>query len=452
MTKGALILWIICWASIGSFGQDTTRLSLLFAGDVMQHDSQIAGAVDSLGHYDYEYCFRYVRPIIESADVAVANLELTFGGPPYQGYPRFSAPDELAGGLKAAGFDVLVTANNHCLDRGSKGLARTIRVLDSAAFLHTGTFLDSGSRRRQTPLIIESKGVKLALLNYTYGTNGIPLPQHRMVNVIDTTVIKRDLKTAREVFPDLIIVFFHWGLEYQSQPNATQQQLAAFCQEHGASLVIGSHPHVLQPIQFDTVAHRAIAYSLGNFVSGQRQRYRDGGAMLHVNLEQVVSDSSRITQITEVSYDLVWVKVDAKKRYTILPVQEFERDSIMLKKDIGRFNTFVADSKLLMNSSNNHVGEVQRELIDSLAYRIWIANADDSIAGLASSERLAFYGFNKTHWKDSIVWLTGKFFDMEVAQQALAELRVNFKQAKLIEYRWGKRKEVALPPRKQDAD
>src|SRR5262245_55818360 len=156
--------------------QDTTRLSLLFAGDVMGHDSQIASAFDANSKsFDYTSCFAAVKPYVDAADIAIANLEVTLGGRPYTGYPQFSSPDALALTLKEVGFDALVTANNHCVDRGKPGIDRTIAMLDSFNIPHTGTFVDTVSRMNDSPLLLEKNGFKIALLNYTYGTNGIPV-------------------------------------------------------------------------------------------------------------------------------------------------------------------------------------------------------------------------------------------------------------------------------------
>src|SRR5688500_14521852 len=161
---------------VGAWAQDTTRLSLVFLGDIMQHDSQIADAYDvSSGVYDYTPCFQYIKPYIEAVDLAIGNLEVTLAGKPYKGYPQFSAPDELLVAMKNIGVDVLVTANNHCVDRGRAGLERTIAMLDSFGIQHTGTFRSQAEKNKVHPLIVERRGFKLALLNYTYGTNGLPV-------------------------------------------------------------------------------------------------------------------------------------------------------------------------------------------------------------------------------------------------------------------------------------
>src|SRR5690606_23422672 len=261
MRKYFLIFLSIC--AVESLAQDTTRLSLLFAGDVMGHDSQIASAYDPVKKtYDYASCFQFVKPYVDSADLAIANLEVTLAGPPYKGYPQFSSPDQLAMTLKDIGFDALVTANNHSVDRGRKGIERTIHILDSLGIPHTGTFRDSASKAASTPLILEKNGFRLALLNYTYGTNGIAVPKPNIVNPLDTALIRADLIAAKAAAPDVIIVFTHWGEEYASMPNKKQKDLAEFCFNHGAQLVIGAHPHVVQPMEWRKEKNQFVAYSL----------------------------------------------------------------------------------------------------------------------------------------------------------------------------------------------
>ncbi|HEX8060291.1 MAG TPA: CapA family protein, partial [Cyclobacteriaceae bacterium] len=165
---------VLLFFSVTASAQDTTKLSLLFIGDIMQHDTQISAAFDPVTKkYNYNECFQNVKSVFESADMTIGNLELTLGGPPYKGYPAFSAPDDLIGALTWSGVDVLVTANNHCLDRGRKGLERTVAVLDTFGIPHTGTFVDSAHRAKTYPLLLGKNGFKISLLNYTYGTNGL---------------------------------------------------------------------------------------------------------------------------------------------------------------------------------------------------------------------------------------------------------------------------------------
>lgn len=366
-----LILWFVCWPG-ATFAQDTLRVSLLFTGDIMQHESQISAAFNpDSGRYDYKPCFEFIKPVLLTANLTIGNLELTLAGPPYKGYPQFSAPDELLLALKDAGFDVLVTANNHCVDRGKNGLERTIDLLDSAQVLHTGTFKDTLDWLNNYPLVIETKGFRFSLLNYTYGTNELPVYSPNLVNRIDTAQIRLDLQKAKGQHTDAIIVFFHWGEEYKSLPNKEQKELTDFCFHLGARMVIGAHPHVLQSMEWRREQDQLVVYSLGNFVSGQRDRYRNGGAMLHVDMEKIVhADSSLSVRIRDASYSLEWVyrARNARKTYHILPVDQFESDTTFVKGKIAReaLTRFRDDSRLLYGKENVNVRERTRPLVEIL--------------------------------------------------------------------------------------
>ncbi|MEP2671643.1 MAG: CapA family protein [Cyclobacteriaceae bacterium] len=440
-------VWIIIAHS--AMCQDTTKVSLLFVGDVMQHDSQIRAAYDPISKsYDYSACFQYVKPVIQSADIAFANLEVTLAGPPYKGYPQFSAPDELAVSLKESGFDVLVTANNHSLDRRKKGLERTIDVLDTMDLLHTGTFKDSISREALYPLVFEKNGFRFSLLNYTYGTNGIPVTKPNIVNLIDTVQIKTDLAKARKQQTDAIIVFMHWGAEYQDTPNRSQKQIAQLCIENGAMLVIGAHPHVVQPMERDTLKNTLVAYSLGNFVSGQQSRYRDGGAMLWVELEKLrIVDSATSVQIKKASYELEWVyrNNESPKKYFILPVKEFEEDTLLLTSTAAKemFKVFKEDSRKLF-MKNKSIPESDRLPFETNYFKIVLTSLSDSVPVVDSTSTLNFYGFEIEQVNDTLYSLTtGKFHDREIAEQALVEIKslTPFADAKLVWYYWDRRRE-----------
>ena len=179
----ALISLIFLLYSVTLSSQE--RITLLFVGDLMQHRAQIDAARTSDGKYDYSPCFSLVKEEISRADIAIGNLEVTLGGKPYQGYPTFSAPDEYLQAIKDAGFDVLLTANNHCLDRGKTGLERTITQIESFSIPYAGTYRNAIERKQLYPLFIRKKGFCIAMLNYTYGTNGIKASAPNIVNYID---------------------------------------------------------------------------------------------------------------------------------------------------------------------------------------------------------------------------------------------------------------------------
>jgi len=280
-----------------------SKLKLVFTGDIMGHDSQIASALATGDPgYDYKPCFQYLRPYLQEADLVIGNLEVTFAGPPYKGYPAFSSPDELADALKWAGFDILVNANNHALDRGPNGLERTIEQVDQRDMIQTGTFDHPSIRKSHYPLVVEKNGIRIAFLNYTYGTNGLKEKPPVIVNRIDKTQIQGDLEKAATAEPDFILVCIHWGSEYQLNENSQQRDLADFMFRHGADCIIGSHPHVVQPIRGEE-AGNLVVYSMGNLISNQRNRYRNGGILFELEL----ANGPNGPEIRNHAYLPVWV-------------------------------------------------------------------------------------------------------------------------------------------------
>ena len=335
---------------------DTNQLIIVFAGDSMGHDTQILGAyIDSSKTYDYEPTFRHIADYISAADIAIGNLEVTLAGPPFKGYPQFSSPDELAVAAKNAGFDVFVTTNNHALDRGYKGMERTIPVLDSLGIVHAGIYTDTTDRDARYPLIIEKKGVRVAILNYTYGTNGLKVNPPYIVNRIDKKQILLDVDKAKSANPDYIICTIHWGTEYERDENKWQQELARFILNSGVDAIIGSHPHVVQPVKLlncsdiDTVNKCPVVYSMGNFVSNQRAQYKDGGIMAELHLSK--SDSG-VVKFDSLNYLPYWVYRELKdeESYTfyVVPVSKYEQDPSILDftdHDLWKFNRFKKDTR-----------------------------------------------------------------------------------------------------------
>lgn len=350
-------LTFFCFPLIGG-ASDT--IQLLFVGDIMQHMPQINSAYRN-GAYNYEPCFQYIKDEISSVDLAFGNLEVPLGDKPYSGYPMFCAPDEIAVTLVNSGFDVLVTANNHSCDRNKKGITRTINVLDTLGIMHTGVFTDSLEKSRRYPLFFEKNNFKIALINYTYGTNGLPIPDPCIVNLIDTAHIAVDIQKCKDSVPDLIIAFMHWGDEYARMPNKVQKMLAEFMFSRGVNLVIGSHPHVLQPMEkryaADARCDRAIVYSLGNFVSNQSKPHTDGGAMLKLNIQK---DSCGI-HIFDAAYSLVWVYKpieNKRKEYYILPAASFEdKPDFMNSSENLKLKSFLKNSRELLNKNNIGIPE-----------------------------------------------------------------------------------------------
>lgn len=446
--KNYTLLFILLAIAGYAFGQDTTRISLLFAGDVMGHDSQIASAYDATTKkYDYTSCFKLLAPYVQNADLAIANLEVTLAGPPYKGYPQFSSPDALAVALKNMGFDALVTSNNHCVDRGRKGLERTIRILDSLDIPHTGTFIDTAERRMKYPLMIYKNGFSIALLNYTYGTNGLPVHKPNVVNMLDTALIRRDLNKARQSNPDVIIVFTHWGAEYQSLPSKAQKDLTNFCFRHGADLVIGAHPHVIQPMEWRKGSNKFVAYSLGNFVSGQRKRYTDGGSLAYLELEKVVftPDSSRTT-IDSAGYYLAWVHrtPDAAKDYYMVPGSgDLKKNLDFIRNPVAQeaYRLFLSDSRLLSKKYNQNVEEitVSPPAIQT-TYKVLLLTTkkDEDPWKILTDQNLYLWGIDRYDSADGqVLWTSGSFGTFSEAERYRQRYLTQHKNAIVLTCRNG---------------
>lgn len=328
MKRLFVLLLIVLSNGFCAVAQDT--LSLVFVGDVMQHRKQLEAAHLGKGLYAYDSCFSYVEKYIASADIAIANLETTLAGAPYSGYPAFCSPDELASALKRCGFDILLTANNHSCDKGKRGVERTLKVLDSLNLTHTGTFYTRQHRDTAYPLIIEKNNFRLALLNYTYGTNGIAVPEPTIVNLIDTVQIAADIIRAKESNPDIIIANIHWGEEYKLAPSQEQTNLAKFFFDNDVRMVIGSHPHVLQRMEKKEdkqgyFTSNVVIYSLGNFVSNMLTGNTEIGVIAGIRLIKTGADVA----IDQCNYRLTWVykPVENKKtQFYILPIADYENN------------------------------------------------------------------------------------------------------------------------------
>jgi poly-gamma-glutamate synthesis protein (capsule biosynthesis protein) len=338
MKKLTILCFAIFWMiSNINANDDLSRLKLLFVGDVMGHSPQIKSAYNATTQtYNYTPCFKFVKPIIEEADLAIGNLEVTLSDQvTYTGYPMFRSPDALAEALKTAGFDILVTSNNHSNDNGVYGVTHTIDVLEKQGFYHTGTFKNQAEKDLYYPLIVYKNDFRLAFLNYTYGTNGLSTKEPTVVNLIDEATIKADIAFAEQLKPDAIIMVMHWGAEYQLNESKVQYDLAQKMFEWGVNLVIGSHPHVIQPIKKVAFTNKngeaqtgLTVFSMGNFISNQQQTNTDGGLMVEIELTK--EKGSNKAKIGDCQYIPVWRyldKTDAKKpygTYYVLPISAFE--------------------------------------------------------------------------------------------------------------------------------
>lgn len=353
--------------------QDATpqpaNATILFVGDAMTHQAQIdrAKALAAGNGYDFTDCFRLIAPEVKRADYAVVNLETPLGGGRggYTGFPCFSAPDSYAQALKDAGFDLFLTANNHTLDRSDYGLRRTIAVLDSLNIPHTGTFRDAAERAKSVPFITTINGIKVAFLNYTYGTNGLTAKDGAEVSLIDREAIKNEIEACRKTDAELICVCVHWGVEYQLHEHSTQRSLADFLLEQEVDLIIGGHPHVVQPMVIKTTPQGKnvpVVYSLGNFISNMKTDDTRGGALA---LAYISRDSEGKARVDSVAYDTFYAaKPDANARpgsalrnFTVIP--SYMSDSIPTSQRAW-WNTFNTRARRMFEADNKGINPICR--------------------------------------------------------------------------------------------
>ncbi|MDE6296457.1 MAG: CapA family protein [Muribaculaceae bacterium] len=302
-----------------------SEITLLFAGDAMQHQGQLDQAKIRGGgnKYDYSQCFSLIAPTISEADYAVVNLEVPLGGGPvYRGYPCFSAPDSYAEALRDAGFDLFLTSNNHCLDSGMKAARRTLTALDSIGVDHIGTYHDAAQREKLVPFIKDIKGFKIGFLNYTYGTNGIEAKDGMEVALIDREKMAKEIAETRKAGAEIVVVTVHWGVEYVLTQNKNQEDLAKFLLDNGTDLVIGGHPHVIQPMMVvdnpKTGKKSLVVYSLGNFISNMKTADTRGGALVRAVIGR---DENGKPMFKEANYDtfLSAKPVNNSTNYRVIP-------------------------------------------------------------------------------------------------------------------------------------
>lgn len=290
---GVLLFSLLSFLTGASGAGANQGADLLFVGDAMQHQAQLDQAKSVAGGrgYDYSECFTLIAPLVTEADYAVCNLEVPLGGgPDYTGYPCFSAPDSYAVALRDAGFDMCLTANNHCLDRRDRAARRTLAALDSLGLDHIGTYYDAADRKAKVPFIRNINGMKIGFLNYTYGTNGIEPRDGVDVSLIDRKRMAEEITETRAAGAEAIVVAIHWGVEYVLRQNRNQEELAQFLVDQGVDMIIGGHPHVVQPIE---IVHNdredkdvLIVYSLGNFISNMKTTDTRGGAYVKARVER----------------------------------------------------------------------------------------------------------------------------------------------------------------------
>jgi poly-gamma-glutamate synthesis protein (capsule biosynthesis protein) len=340
---------------------------LIAVGDIMMHSTQTRSGYDAKRQtYNFDGFFTPVKNILSTGDWVIGNLETPLAGEAaggYTGYPLFNAPAQLVDAAKKAGFNILTTANNHALDRGEKGVIRTIANIRERKIASTGTAVSAAEASRV--LISTKNNISLAILAYTYGTNGIPIPQGKdyLVSLIDEKKIVKDIAKARKQGADIVTISLHFGEEYQRQPNAQQKQLVENLLKAGADIILGSHPHVVQPYKMfnfkgkNGKIRKAVAiYSMGNFISGQTKDYTDLGVIFQVNIRKKFPEKT--AEIAGVKTFPTWVHrytLNNKSNYRVLPLAKTvtdKKDSLLATSQYPVLKKYLQDMNNHLNSLN----------------------------------------------------------------------------------------------------
>lgn len=300
---------------------ETSSLTLAAIGDILIHDRVYEKAVEA-GKYNFNPMLQNVQNQLQDADITIANQETVIGGTSIglSSYPTFNSPTEVGDALKKGGVDIVSMANNHTLDRGEKAIQNAIQHWKKIDILYTGSYLSKEDRNQIRTM--ERNGITLAFLSYTYGTNGIRPPANKpyLVNYIDKNMMKQDIQNAKKQ-ADGVVVSVHFGTEYERYPNDTQLELSSFLAEAGADLILGHHPHVLQPLEWIETKDKRnvlVAYSLGNFWSGQKGDYKDIGGILGVVFTKEQFRGKTTFSITSPSFTPTFVD----QNYHVHPLKE----------------------------------------------------------------------------------------------------------------------------------
>ena len=301
-----------------------TSVKLVAIGDILIHLPVYHDAATPQGGYDFSSMFTKVKPFLEEADIAVANQETMIGGAELglSGYPLFNSPYEIGDALKDSGIDIVTIANNHTLDKGEKGIVNALNYWDSIGMTYTGAFKSEEDREDIRTVI--KNGISFSFLSYSYGTNGLPVPEDKpyLINLIDLSLIKQDVEKAKAL-SDVVVVSMHWGNEYETEPNQMQLDLANELSDMGVDIIIGHHPHVLQPmdwIQRVDGSRTFVMYSLGNFLSAQDGLERMTGGIGGIEITKTTSSGKSVISLSNPSFIPTYAYNKNKRNFSIIPM------------------------------------------------------------------------------------------------------------------------------------
>jgi hypothetical protein len=336
-----------------------TTASILSAGDVIMHDALIRSGKGENGLYNYNSIFTRVKPYIEEADYSIISFEgaCMETDDNYTGYPLFNAPPDIISAFSHAGFDMVNNGNNHCLDRGLAGLLETRSIIKQKNMQVIGTFNDFTEPRHK---IQDLNGIKVGILSYTYGCN---MNENRLteeernkhLSLIDKDKIQNEIEVLSPLV-DLVVVLMHWGTEYRLDQSKEQMELADLIFQSGADIILGSHPHVVEPSEIRQIdgETKYVIYSMGNFLSNQiggenpnarNNDFTQEGVMVSFEIEKdLISEKTRIISVKHIPTWIHRFTEDNIYKYSIVPIPSLddevfnEADAKLAEKLISSYN------------------------------------------------------------------------------------------------------------------
>ena len=316
-------------------------MSLVMVGDVLTHDAVLADALKEDGSYDFSPIFTYIKPMIKDYDLKYVNEESIIGGPSfkYSGYPTFNAPDSIGDNLIDTGFNVIGLANNHAYDKGETAILYSNKYWGSKDVIAAGTY--SSFEDRDNIKVYEKNGIKYAFLAYTTSLNGYTLSSDKsyLVNVYSDCLVKDDINKIKDKV-DVVIVAMHWGDEYTNTPTNSEVAIAQYLSELGVDLVIGTHPHVFQPIEY--VGETLVIYSLGNFISNQLVLGLNPAIGLMVGVDITVDGDETKVSIKE--KELLYSYSDNSTKFKVIPFSKMSDDILSDYKSVEeKYMSIVGD-------------------------------------------------------------------------------------------------------------
>lgn len=336
--------------------------SLFAVGDALIHDSIYKDAKteqigeDGYNVYDFKPMLEYIKPLAQSHDLSFYNQETIIGGKNLglSNYPMFNSPDEIGLDMLKTGFNIVNLATNHTMDKGKEGATYSANFWEKQDAYVTGSY--TSEEKRNNIEIKEKNGITYAVLGYTYGTNGITVPKgyEYLVNVWSVygensyeeykEIVKQDIKKIRDKV-DVLIVSMHWGNEYTHVPTSYQKDAAQFLSDQGVDIIIGTHPHVIQPIEY--VNNTLVIYSLGNFISSQNEENTRVGLMVSLDINKHVENNHTTITIENVKADLTWTYHERYKNFKVIPFYELNNNLL------NNYQQIYEKYKKILNPTND---------------------------------------------------------------------------------------------------